>query len=251
MDQLSAMTAVTSFIDDDPLSSNNQVHQSLIVISQDPSPEVQRKAPRPRPRSKAHLESSSSKNSSTDEEEDDNLKDQVTDYLEKLSVHTSSENQAEDLDQQAGSSQASQISQTSPRSSQQSDSDAAVSPILSTTRLANVNEQDTISDESGYSEESSPSNGKDLPEEIEDSDYGDLTVKGVLISDFSPSERLKYLQRSQSTSSRTRSHIIHTHLSSEQHLQATKIDPVVAAEKAQTPTADFFQNKVPEFCINI
>merc|ERR1712008_326201 len=82
---------------------------------------------------------------------------------------------------------------------------------MGTTRLA-IHEQDTISDESGYSEESSPSNkelgdlgGRTLNElhELEE-EYEDNTVKGVLISDFSPSERLKYLQRSQSTSSRSR-----------------------------------------------
>merc|ERR1712141_967572 len=80
---------------------------------------------------------------------------------------------------------------------QSTDSGIPVSPLI-TTRL-DVNEQDTISDESGYSEESHPSNkDHDLEEDF------DTTVKGVLISDFSPSERLKYLQRSQSTSSRTR-----------------------------------------------
>ena len=51
---------------------------------------------------------------------------------------------------------------------------------------------------------------------LNESVHEDSTVHGVLISDFSPTERLKYLERSR-----------------------------------QTAPHDFLQNKVPEFCINI
>merc|ERR1712051_209570 len=113
-------------------------------------------------------------------------------------------------------------------------------------------EQDTISDESGYSEESSPSNkelgdlgGRDLNELEEE--YEDNTVKGVLISDFSPSERLKYLQRSQSTSSRSRGQ---QPLSSHDTNGTQQLSqPPIAVHHATS--TDFFQNKMPEFCIEI
>ena len=158
-------------------------------------------------------------NSSSDEDED-----QVTDYLEKLSVsvevgcgHTkSTANAASDLST-AGSSGPDSPGGLSPES-----------PLINPTRLNN--EQDTISDESGYSEESNPSSAKeemlDFVKEVEDED---LTVTGVLISDFSPSERLKYLHRSQSTS-RPKGSNQNSH---------------------RPPSPDFLQNKVPEFCINI
>lgn len=160
MDQLSTMTAVTSFIDE-------------VVISSDPSPEVHRKFDEiHRNFDEVPGDDSDGLQHIQDEEEDE-----VTDYLEKLKVEAETE---------IG---------------------------------------DTISDESGYSEESSPSST------TKDEDF-DLTVKGVLISDFSPSERLKYLQRSQSTSSRTR--------------DKQKLD-----SNSGPASADFFQNKVPEFCIQI
>merc|ERR1711899_686253 len=122
-----------------------------------------------------------------------------TDYLDKLSVEVTSECCGHiGVDSETPRSEAATSnSEVSPRT-QSTDSDTPVSPLI-TTRLA-INEQDTISDESGYSEESNPSNkehdlgGRDDLKEEEDFDD---TVKGVLISDFSPSERLKYLQRSQ------------------------------------------------------
>ena len=104
------------------------------------------------------------------------------------------------------------------------------SPLMNATTRLN-NEVDTISDESGYSEESNPSAKEMLtyPDDPKlDSELEDLTVTGVLISDFTPSERLKYLQRSQSTSRRPSSQKNHP-----------------------PPSPDFLQNKVPEFCINI
>ena len=55
----------------------------------------------------------------------------------------------------------------------------------------------------------------------------DPTVHGVLISDFSTSERLKYLERSR------------------QSLSDTKLT------SSTTAPPDFFQNKIQEFVINI
>ena len=55
----------------------------------------------------------------------------------------------------------------------------------------------------------------------------DSTVHGVLISDFSASERLKYLERSR------------------QSLSDSKLSTTAA------PPPDFFQNKIQEFVINI
>lgn len=210
MDALSTMTAVTSFMD----SCEDQVVEdsNLIVISNDPSPDISRKRPRPPPIQ------NEAKTSDEDEE------DEVTDYLDKLSVEVEEPSEV--------NSEAATASEVSPRDSENS-------PLIVGTRLNN-NEQDTISDESGYSEESSPSN-KEAILEAEDLEDFDLTVKGVLISDFSPSERLKYLQRSQSTSSRNRPQQTSTVvLASNNNLGGQ-----------QTNSADFFQNKVPEFCINI
>jgi len=170
--------------------------------------------------------------------------DQVTDYLDKLSVEVTSECCGHiGVDSETPRSEAATSnSEVSPRT-QSTDSDTPVSPLI-TTRLA-INEQDTISDESGYSEESNPSNkehdlgGRDDLNDLEEEDFDD-TVKGVLISDFSPSERLKYLQRSQSTSSRSnRGHQALSETSTQQ-------PPIHTAS-----TTDFFQNKMPEFCINI
>lgn len=211
------MTAVTSFMDSE--EDSVQV-QNLIVISNDPSPDISRKRPQKRPL----IQDNNNKNISEDEE------DEVTDYLEKLSVEVEAE----------VTSEAATASEVSPR-------DSEVSPLIVGTRLNN-NEQDTISDESGYSEESSPSNKEAILEAEEDLEEDfDLTVKGVLISDFSPSERLKYLQRSQSTSSRHRP----TSASSESVLLASNNNLSVVGNGQQTNSADFFQNKVPEFCINI
>ena len=155
--------------------------------------------------------------------------------------------------------------EASPR---QVDSDGPASPVIITTRLASNSEQDTISDESGYSEESNPS-AKDhadldleladaLEDQIEEEESCDLTVKGVLISDFSPSERLKYLQRSQSTQQRVPPPPVTHQLVPQQQQQqqiASPVPPVlsppaVPAAAINNPM-DIFQNKVPEFCINI
>ena len=161
--------------------------------------------------------------------------------------------------------------EASPR---QVDSDGPASPVIITTRLASNSEQDTISDESGYSEESNPS-AKDhadldleladaledqIEEEEEDEEENcDLTVKGVLISDFSPSERLKYLQRSQSTQQRvppvttTTTHQLVPSQLQQQIVSSNNppVSPAVVAAAINNPMNDIFQNKVPEFCINI
>merc|ERR1712008_472729 len=189
-----------------------------------------------------HFHSNLLSRASEDSEEDE---DQVTDYLEKLSVEVTSDDcRAGLIDSETPRSEAATSnSEVSPRT-ETTDSDTPVSPLI-TTRLA-IHEQDTISDESGYSEESSPSNkelgdlrGRDLNELEEE--YEDNTVKGVLISDFSPSERLKYLQRSQSTSSRSRG---------QQPL--SNHDTNGTQQLSQPPvhhatSTDFFQNKMPEF----
>merc|ERR1719225_403219 len=203
MDALSTMTAVTSFIDSDPDQDSNSCSnltsfsgsesnlsnvnnsigngnsspmlnnvQNLIVISSDPSPEVNRKL-RPRPRLlhngyanqmaasteqanvSAVVVSTGSEASESVSGSDD--EDQVTDYLDKLSVEVTSECCGHiGVDSETPRSEAATSnSEVSPRT-QSTDSDTPVSPLI-TTRLA-INEQDTISDESGYSEESNPSN---------------------------------------------------------------------------------------------
>ena len=160
-------------------------------------------------------------NSSSDPDEEDEEEDQVTDYLEKLSV--SVDVVCTDKPNKNGvSNPTSELSSSGP--------DSPNSPLMNQNTRLN-NEVDTISDESGYSEESNPS-AKEILEFSEDpkeSDLEDLTVTGVLISDFSPSERLKYLQRSQSTSRKKED-------------KNNGLRPV---------SPDFLQNKVPEFCINI
>ena len=155
-------------------------------------------------------------NSSSDPEDEE---DQVTDYLEKLSV--SVDVVCVDTPKNGVSNPTSELSSSGP--------DSPNSPLMNQNTRLN-NEVDTISDESGYSEESNPS-AKEILEFSEDpkEDLEDLTVTGVLISDFSPSERLKYLQRSQSTSRKSNS-------------EKNNLRP---------PSPDFLQNKVPEFCINI
>ena len=165
--------------------------------------------------------------SSSDEEDDS---DEVTDYLEKLNIEVTNIDLADDQESHKTSSE----NNASPR---QVDSDGPASPMI-TTRLASNSEQDTISDESGYSEESNPSN-KDIEEDV------DYTVKGVLISDFSPSERLKYLQRSQSTSLRTQ---VQQPLNGMDGQEASAQPP---ESVCTTTTSDFFQNKLQEFCIDI
>jgi len=247
MDALSTLTTVTSsFLEDDQelaLSSPVDVEsprklniENLIVISSDPSPKNSRRL-RPQPQILAngfnHQVSSTPESVSEVDSEDE---DQVIDYFKKLSVEVSSECYVGHVDSETPRSKAvTSNSKVSPRM-QSTDSGIPVSPLI-TTRL-DVNEQDTISDESGYSEESHPSNkDHDLEEDF------DTTVKGVLISDFSPSERLKYLQRSQSTSSRTRG---------QQPLNGHESSAQLPASVHMTSTAsDFFQNKMPEFCINI
>ena len=193
---------------------------------------------------------------SSDEDDDS---DEVTDYLEKLNIEVTNidiltETEIDDINDVTNKPL--EASDVSPR---QVDSDGPASPQLITTRLASNSEQDTISDESGYSEESNPSakDADDVIDDEEDCDEEcDLTVKGVLISDFTPSERLKYLQRSQSTQQRAPLPIL---LSTQQ----TPSLPIVAvpspASAANSPAgvapaamiSDIFQNKVPEFCINI
>ena len=210
----------------------------------------------------------------SDEDEDDDS-DEVTDYLEKLNIevtnidhdinnhqngHGHNHNHINGLEgSEDGGSAKSTSAEASPR---QVDSDGPASPVIITTRLASNSEQDTISDESGYSEESNPSakdhadfgDNLELEEEEEEEENCDLTVKGVLISDFSPMEKLKYLQRSQSTQQRVPPPV--TQLLPQQQQQQQQIassPPVVppAVAAAINNPIDIFQNKVPEFCINI
>jgi hypothetical protein len=239
MDALSTMTAVTSFMDADSddeedNEDNNKLNvQNLIVISSDPSPEVSRRG-RPRPRARILPPVSARIGNDDAEAESSDDDDEVTDYLDNLSVEVTptADSVADTTPTASTTTSASRSSsEVSPRQHLASDSDGPASPMI-TTRMASkasISEQDTISDESGYSEESNPSAKVHEDEEEE----CDLTVKGVLISEFSPTERLKYLQRSQSTQ-RSRPPL------ATQPLQQQQQHP-----------SDFFQNKVPEFCINI
>lgn len=250
MDQLSTMTAVTSFIDDTEdecesesgiachNSGNDNSHrlnvQNLIVISNDPSPEVRR-----RRRSDTDIPSDGGdarhlllpiSNSSSDEDED-----QVTDYLEKLSV--SVEVGIGHPDSSPSTVNAASDHLSGSLSGPDSPGMSPQSPLIQS-RLNN--EQDTISDESGYSEESNPSAKEEILDFVEESKVDldqDLTVTGVLISDFSPSERLKYLQRSQSTSRK--------------NINASSTTENSSNGLQRPISPDFLQNKVPEFCINI
>lgn len=334
MDQLSTMTAITSFdvsedvnsdllleADQNTNSSNNNNNltvQNLIVISKDPSPDLRLRM-RPRPSllgtsstSRTTGTTSSFKDnitngillanhrhngtttiidSSDDSDDDDDDSDEVTDYLEKLNIEVTNidhdinnhHNQNGDClndchhhinfsvmksSEDGSDTVKSTSAEASPR---QVDSDGPASPVIITTRLASNSEQDTISDESGYSEESNPSAKdhadldleladalEDQIEEEEEERSCDLTVKGVLISDFSPSERLKYLQRSQSTQQRVPPPPVTHQLVPQQQQQqqiASPVPPVlsppaVPAAAINNPM-DIFQNKVPEFCINI
>ena len=178
-------------------------------------------------------------NSSSDEDED-----QVTDYLEKLSVnvevaclgHPDSNGKSSSMSQSTANA-ANSDHLSGSLSGPDSPGMSPQSPLMNNVGTRLNNEQDTISDESGYSEESNPSAKEEILDFVEESskDLEDLTVTGVLISDFSPSERLKYLQRSQSTS---RKNTAENSLSNNNHHR-----------RPESP--DFLQNKVPEFCINI
>merc|ERR1719322_158 len=157
--------------------------QNLIVISNDPSPEVRR-----RRRSDTDIPSDGGdarhlllpiSNSSSDEDED-----QVTDYLEKLSV--SVEVGIGHPDSSPSTVNAASDHLSGNLSGPDSPGMSPQSPLIQS-RLNN--EQDTISDESGYSEESNPSAKEEILDFVEESKVDldqDLTVTGVLISDFSP-----------------------------------------------------------------
>lgn len=239
MDQLSTITAITTSFDvSEEYDSNTEntsdkklTVQNLIVISKDPSPDLRSRCrPRPKPRPiQAEVQVDSS-----DDEDDDS--DEVTDYLEKLNIEVANIDDMTLEDQSHKNS-----SEASPR---QVDSDGPASPLI-TTRLGSNSEQDTISDESGYSEESNPSN-KDN-EDIDLDEECDLTVKGVLISDFSPSEQLKYLQKSQST--QQRAPILQNNSAPNNNNNSTNNS--ANNGRVGAPPLDIFQNKVPEFCINI
>ena len=169
-------------------------------------------------------------NSSSDEDED-----QVTDYLEKLSV--SVEVGIGHPDSSPSTVNAASDHLSGSLSGPDSPGMSPQSPLIQS-RLNN--EQDTISDESGYSEESNPSAKEEILDFVEESKVDldqDLTVTGVLISDFSPSERLKYLQRSQSTSRK--------------NINASSTTENSSNGLQRPISPDFLQNKVPEFCINI
>ena len=179
-------------------------------------------------------------NSSSDEDED-----QVTDYLEKLSVnvevaclgHPDSNGSSSMSQSTANAANSDHLSGS--LSGPDSPGMSPQSPLMNNVGTRLNNEQDTISDESGYSEESNPSAKEEILDFVEESskDLEDLTVTGVLISDFSPSERLKYLQRSQSTSRK--------------NINASSTTENSSNGLQRPISPDFLQNKVPEFCINI
>ena len=178
-----------------------------------------------------------------DSSDDDDL---VTDYLTKLRVDIDSATAS--LSPESGrqfgrlshSSRSSSTSTSSRKTVEELDEEDEHSKIPEAAKARNPEEhQDTISDESGYSEDSSPSGKEERlgmmehdvsPPTLEDCmpsppldgllvEDCDLSVKGVMISDFSTAERFRYLQRSR--------------------------------RNVQKARADFLQNKVTEFCINI
>ena len=183
--------------------------------------------------------SSNANNDGTDDDDDDeDDDDMVTDYLTKLRVDADSATSS--LSPESGRqfgrlSRSSSASSSSRKTVEEIDEEDEDEKLPEAAKARNPEEhQDTISDESGYSEDSSPS-GKEEPIGIEDHSVDipdspklddlivksdcDLSVKGVMISDFSTAERFRYLQRSRRNVQRARS--------------------------------DFLQNKVTEFCINI
>lgn len=252
-------TVIDAEEDDEDSSNYGKVNHQLIVISDNPSPLIRRPRPTKRTSIQTHpdlLQRLSDDNDSSD--------DEVTDYLEHLSLGGASvlksgreeeeANKTEPVTTLLGSEEEEDDGPPATRSKNNSGSAGSdpSSPLVKTTRLS---EQDTISDESGYSEESNHS-AKEVAATIfingdvldhsggnnKDNDC-DLTVRGVLISEFSPTEQLRYLQRSRSSNQRSSGD--HQQEQQEQHQSEHN------KNHHRTVTPDFLQNKVPEFCINI
>ena len=241
-DNVSIATTMSTLVDDSAVGN-------LVVISDNPRAEKVAVC--------RNVDAHDDDNNSSD---DDDL---VTDYLSKLRVDVDSATAS--LSPESGrqfgrlsrSSRSSSASSSSRKTVEELDDMDDESKIPEAAKARNPEEhQDTISDESGYSEDSSPS-GKEEPigmmldhdDEEDDDDLRtptheeeqqqrlppqhldgllslggghddcDLSVKGVMISDFSTAERFRYLQRSR--------------------------------RNVQKARADFLQNKVTEFCINI
>lgn len=241
-DNVSIATTMSTLVDDSAVGN-------LVVISDNPRAEKVAVC--------RNVDAHDVDNNSSD---DDDL---VTDYLSKLRVDVDSATAS--LSPESGrqfgrlsrSSRSSSASSSSRKTVEELDDMDDESKIPEAAKARNPEEhQDTISDESGYSEDSSPS-GKEEPigmmldhdDEEDDDDLRtptqdeeqqqrlppqpldgllslggghddcDLSVKGVMISDFSTAERFRYLQRSR--------------------------------RNVQKARADFLQNKVTEFCINI
>ena len=223
VDTVSVATTLSTLVDESTVGN-------LVVISDNPRAE--------RVSVRRNVEGQDVDNNSSD---DDDL---VTDYLNKLRVDADSATAS--LSPESGrqfgrlsqSSRSSTASSSSRKTVEELDMEDDVAKLPEAAKARNPEEhQDTISDESGYSEDSSPSgkeehlgmddpSPQDVPECMPSPpldnllvDDCDLSVKGVMISDFSTAERFRYLQRSR--------------------------------RNVQKARADFLQNKVTDFCINI
>ena len=230
-DTVSVATTMSTLVDESAVGN-------LVVISDNPRAEkvsVCRNVDFHDGGAAKHDVAAAAANDSDDEDEDDD--DLVTDYLTKLRVDADSATAS--LSPESGrqfsrlsrSSRSSSASSSSRKTVEELDEEDEVAKIPEAAKARNPEEhQDTISDESGYSEDSSPSgkdddhsapNAPDSPklDDLTVHSDCDLSVKGVMITDFSTAERFRYLQRSRRNVQRAR--------------------------------ADFLQNKVTEFCINI
>jgi hypothetical protein len=219
VDTISVATTMSTLVDEATVGS-------LVVISDNPRAEKVAVC--------RYVDGQDVDNNSSD---DDDL---VTDYLTKLRVDADSATAS--LSPESGrqfgrlsqSSRSSTASSSSRKTVEELDMEDDDAKIPEAAKARNPEEhQDTISDESGYSEDSSPSGKEehlgmddrspnDDPDCLPDNllvDDCDLSVKGVMISDFSTAERFRYLQRSR--------------------------------RNVQKARADFLQNKVTDFCINI
>jgi hypothetical protein len=150
---------------------------------------------------------------------DEDDEDQVTDYLHNLRIDVDSATASLSSDSGRHMSRSSRTSSVSAEDDKLSEAASAKNP---------EEQQDTISDESGHSDEHlafldelncSRMKESDVDSHLDNSSIisdCDLTVKGVMISEFTTAERFRYLQRSRNNVQK-----------------------------------DFLQNKVTEFCINI
>jgi hypothetical protein len=224
-----SVTTVSTLVDESAVGN-------LVVISDNPRAEKVSVC-------RSHEGRDASRDSSGDDDDDDDL---VTDYLTQLRVDADSATAS--LSPESGrqfgrmsrSSRSSASSSSSSRkTAEELDEEDDDAKLPEAAKARNPEEhQDTISDESGYSEDSSPSAKEEALEDrtreaapdcpppspklgdlLSAADDCDLSVKGVMISEFSTAERFRYLQRSRRNVQRARS--------------------------------DFLQNKVTEFCINI